>query len=188
MAIFRKKKKEIPSDVTMIAVKEDDKTNTVLVQAGLAKNQETGELELYCHSIDKEKKEESIKTKFQQRFEAELLKARNALHLRNGTKRYDKVVERIGRLKEKYKLVSHFYKVSVEKDSGTDKTKNITWSRKRTKKTSGIYCLRTDRKDLDEQKIWDIYTMLTDIEDAFRCMKSELDLRAIYHQKEARFL
>ena len=186
IVVSRKKKKEIPSDVTMIAVKEDDRTNTVLVQAGLAKKQETDELELYCHSTDKEKKEESIKTKFQERFEDELLKARNALHLRNGTKRYDKVVERIGRLKEKYKLVSHCYKVSVEKDSETDKAKKITWSHKKTEKTSGIYCLRTDRKDLDEQKIWDIYTMLTDIEDAFRCMKSELGLRPIYHQKETR--
>ena len=70
-----KRKKEIPSDVTMIAVKEDDKTNTVFVQAGLAKNQETDELELYCHSIDKEKKEESIKNKFQQRFEDRVVKS-----------------------------------------------------------------------------------------------------------------
>jgi hypothetical protein len=101
IVVSRKKKKEVPSDVTMIAVKEDDKTNTVFVQAGLAKNQETDELELYCHSIDKEKKEESIKNKFQQRFEDELLKARNALNLKNGTKRYDKVLERIGRLKER---------------------------------------------------------------------------------------
>jgi len=186
IVVSRKKKKAIPPDVTMIAVKEDDKTNTVFVQAGLAKNQETDELELYCHSIDKEKKEESIKTKFQERFEAELLKARNALYLRNGTKRYDKVVERIGRLKERFKLVSHTYKVSVEKDTETDKAKNIIWSHKKTEKTSGIYCLRTDRKDLNEQQIWDIYTMLTDIEDAFRCMKSELGLRPIYHQKEPR--
>ena len=28
--------------------------------------------------------------------------------------------------------------------------------------------------------------MLTDIEDAFRCMKSELGMRPIYHQKERR--
>ena len=28
--------------------------------------------------------------------------------------------------------------------------------------------------------------MLTDVEDAFRCMKSELGLRPIYHQKETR--
>jgi len=186
IVVSRKKKKEIPSDVTMIAVKEDDKTNTVLVQAGLAKNQETDELELYCHSIDKEKKEDSIKTKFQQRFEDELLKARNALNLKNGTKRYDKVLERIGRLKERFKLVSHGYNVSIEKDTETDKAKNIIWSRKKKEKTSGVYCLRTDRKDLKEQQIWDTYTMLTDIEDAFRCMKSELGLRPIYHQKETR--
>jgi transposase len=186
IVVSRKKKKEIPSDVTMIAVKKDDNTNTVFVQAGLAKSKETDELELYCHSTDKERKEESINTKFQERFEDELQKARNALHLRNGTKRYDKVVERIGRLKERFKLVSHHYNVSIEKATETDKAKNITWSHKKTKKTSGIYCLRTNRKDLDEQKIWDIYTMLTDIEDAFRCMKSELGLRPIYHQKEIR--
>ncbi|MEA3361204.1 MAG: IS1634 family transposase [Thermodesulfobacteriota bacterium] len=186
IVVSRKKKKEIPSDVTMIAVKKDDKTSTILVQAGLAKSKETDELELYCHSIDKEKKEESIKTKFQERFEHELLKARNALHLRNGTKRYDKVVERIGRLKERFKLVSHRYNVSIEKATETEKAKNITWSHKKTEKTSGVYCLRTNRKDLNEQQIWDIYTMLTDIEDAFRCMKSELGLRPIYHQKEIR--
>ncbi|MEA1948991.1 MAG: hypothetical protein U9N83_17020, partial [Thermodesulfobacteriota bacterium] len=136
----------------MIAVKEDYKKNTVLVQAGLAKNQETDELELYCHSIDKEKKEEGIKNKFQKRFETELLKARNALDLKNGTKRYDKVIERIGRLKEKFKLVSHGYKMTIEKDSETDKAKNVTWSRKKTENTSGIYCLRTNRKDLNEQQ------------------------------------
>ena len=186
IVVSRKKKKEIPSDVNMIAVKKDDNKNTVFVQAGLAKSKETDELELYCHSIDKENKEESIKTKFQQRFEAELQKARNALHLRNGTKGYNKVVERIGRLKERFKLVSHHYTISVEKDIETDKAKNITWSPKKTEKTSGIYCLRTDRKDLDEQQIWDIYTMLTDIEDAFRCMKSELGLRPLYHQKDTR--
>ena len=186
IVVSRKKKKEIPSDVTMVAVKKDDNTNTVFVQAGLSKSKETDELELYCHSTDKERKEESINTKFQERFEDELQKARNALHLRNGTKRYDKVVERIGRLKERFKLVSHHYNVSIEKDTETQKAKNITWPHKKTEKTSGIYCLRTNRKDLDEQKIWDIYTMLTDIEDAFRCMKSELGLRPIYHQKEIR--
>ena len=68
----------------------------------------------------------------------------------------------------------------------TDKAKNITWSRKKVEKTSGIYCLRTNQKDLNEQQIWDLYTMLTDVEDAFRCMKSQLGLRPIYHQKEAR--
>ena len=178
IVVSRKKKKEIPPDVTMIAVKEDDTTNTVLVQAGVAKGKETDEVELYCHSTDKEKKEVSITATFQERFEAELTKARNALHLRNGTKGYDKVVERIGGLKERFKAVSHHYTISIENDTETDNATNITWSSKKAEKTTGIYCLRTDRKDLSEQQIWDIYTMLTDIEDAFRCMKSELNRTA----------
>jgi len=186
IVVSRKRKKEIPSDVKMLPVKIDPKTKSILVQAGLAPNIETDELELYCHSVDKEKKEESIKTKFQERFEAELLKARNALNLPNGTKRYEKVIERIGRLKEKFKLVSHRYNITIQKDPESHKAKSITWSRKKAKKTSGVYCLRTNHNDLNEQQIWDIYTMLTDIEDAFRCMKSELGLRPIYHHIERR--
>lgn len=186
IVVSRKKKTAIPPDVSMVAVKQDDRDQTVMVEAGLSKNKDADELELYCHSVDKEKKEEGIKNKFQQRFEFELMKARNALDLKNGTKRYDKVLERIGRLKERYRSVARGYKIAVEKDRETDRAKDIKWSRKETEKTSGVYCLRTNREDLDVQQIWGIYTMLTDIEDAFRCMKSELGLRPIHHQKELR--
>jgi transposase len=186
IVVSRKKKTAIPADVSMVAVKQDDRDQSVLVEAGVCKNKDADELELYCHSVEKEKKEEGIKNKFQQRFELELMKVRNALDLKNGTKRYDKVVERIGRLKERYRSVGRGYKIAVEKDRETGKAKDIKWSRKETEKTSGVYCLRTNRQDLDVQQIWDIYTMLTDIEDAFRCMKSELGLRPIHHQKELR--
>jgi transposase len=186
IVVSRKRRKEIPSDVTMLPVKQDEKTQAILVEAGLRRDSKTGECELYCRSVDKEKKEESIKTKFQDRIEAELSKAQHALYIPNGTKRYDKVLERIGRLKEKYKLVSEHYNITVHKDPESKNAKEITWSRKKAKKTSGIYCLRTSHQDLTEQQVWDIYTMLTDIEDAFRCMKSQLGLRPIYHHIEKR--
>lgn len=186
IVVSRRKKRAIPPDVSMVAVKRDEKHDVTLVEAGLFDNQQTDELELYCYSIDKEKKEEGIKNRFQQRYEAELLTVHNALNLKHGTKQYDKVVERIGRLKERYSLVSRGYSVNVEKDDKSGKASNITWTRKKTEKTSGIYCLRTNRRDLNEREIWNIYTMLTDTEDAFRCMKSELGLRPIYHQKEGR--
>lgn len=57
---------------------------------------------------------------------------------------------------------------------------------KKAQKSTGVYCLRTYQQHLDEKEVWDIYTMLTDIEDAFRCMKSELGLRPNYHQIERR--
>jgi len=186
IVVSRRKKAEIPDDVTMVPVKQDDKTKAVLVQAGLAYNKETDEMDIYCHSVDKEKKEESIKSQFQERFEAELLKADKALHLKNGTKRYDKVIERIGRLKEKFKRISHSYSITIHKDADSKKATEITWVRKKDKKVSGVYCLRTCQQNLNEKEIWNIYTMLTDIEDAFRCMKSELGLRPNYHHIERR--
>jgi len=121
IVVSRKKKTEIPDNVKMIPVKSDYKTKAVLVQAGLAGNEETDELELYCHSIAKEKKEEGIKNTFQERFEAELLKADKALNQKSGTKRYEKVIERIGRLKEKFKRVSHLYNITIQKDDGSGK-------------------------------------------------------------------
>jgi transposase len=187
IVVSRRKNDEIPDDIKMVPVKQDDKTKAVLVQAGLVYNKETDEMDLYCHSVDKEKKEESIKTLFQQRFEAELLKANGALNLKNGTKLYDKVIDRIGRLKEKFKRISHLYNITIHKDANSKNALKITWIRNTNEKnSSGVYCLRTYQQNLNEKEIWDIYTMLTDIEDAFRCMKSELGLRPNYHHIERR--
>lgn len=183
LVVSRKKKKDIPENVNLITVKKDDNT---FVQAALVKNEETDEIELYCHSKGKEKKEQGIKSLFQQRLEEELIKAHSALSKKNGTKRYEKVIEKIGRLKERFKRVAHCYEVIVEKDPETNKAKAINWHLKETKNNNGLYVLRTNRADLTEEQIWNIYNTLTDIEDAFRCMKSELGFRPIHHQTELR--
>jgi len=183
IVVSRKKKKDIPENVNLITVKKDDNT---FVQAALVKNEETDEIELYCHSKGKEKKEQGIKSLFQQRFEEELIKARSALSKKNGAKRYEKVIEKIGRLKERFKRVAHCYEVIVEKDPETNRAAAIHWHLKETEGNNGLYVLRTNRADLTEEQIWNIYNTLTDIEDAFRCMKSELGFRPIHHQTELR--
>jgi len=50
----------------------------------------------------------------------------------------------------------------------------------------GVYCLRTNLTDWNEERLWRTYTMLTDLEAVFRSLKSELGLRPIYHHKEER--
>jgi transposase len=40
--------------------------------------------------------------------------------------------------------------------------------------------------DLSKQQIWSVYVMLTSVEDAFRCLKSELGLRPNHHSKACR--
>ena len=143
------------------------------------------EVELVCHSTGKEEREKGIRNLFQERFEEELQKVKRALSKKNGIKRYEKVVEKVGRLKEKFKRIAHRYEIIVKKDE-KNKVTAITWHQKETGNTDGIYCIRTNRGDFKEQQIWNIFNMLRDIEDAFRCMKSALGLRPIHHQKEHR--
>ena len=50
----------------------------------------------------------------------------------------------------------------------------------------GHYLLRTNLTGEDPEVLWDRYIQLTQIEAAFKCLKSELGIRPIYHQVEQR--
>ena len=153
-------------------------------------NEETDEVELYCHSQAREEKERAIQNQFAERFEAALQSLADGLPKKGATKRYDKVLERIGRLKEKYALAAQYYDITVTKDDASGKANAIQWTclEKPHSRAShpGVYCLRTNQNDWDEVTLWRTYTMLTDLEAVFRSLKSELGLRPIYHQKENR--
>jgi transposase len=181
--VVSRKKTEMPSGLEMVTVREDSQR---LIRAAMINNQGTQEVELYCHSTAKEVKEEGIKNRFERRFEDALKKVRAALSKKRGTKRFEKVLEKIGRLKERYKRVARRYDIKIDKDDPTDRVTAITWERKEQSSKSGFYCLRSNQLDFKEQKFFDIFSMLTDIEEAFRSMKSELGLRPVYHQNEHR--
>ena len=182
LVVSRKKKQDLPGSLSFSTVKDEaNKT----VKAALVHDAATGETILYCHSEAKEKKEAGIRSAFEERFETGLKKLRDSLVKKTGVKRYEKVVEKIGRLKERYRRVAYRYEVQVEKDE-KNKVTRIAWSRQERSPSEGIYVLRSDRTDLGAQELWRSYTALTDIEDAFRSMKSELGLRPIHHQREHR--
>ncbi|KJF16043.1 hypothetical protein AXFE_31170 [Acidithrix ferrooxidans] len=50
----------------------------------------------------------------------------------------------------------------------------------------GAYVIDTSHSELDAGEIWNIYTTLTKVEDAFRSLKSDLGLRPVYHQLASR--
>ncbi|MCP4346873.1 MAG: transposase [Desulfobacterales bacterium] len=54
------------------------------------------------------------------------------------------------------------------------------------RKPDGNYLLKTNRKDLKNHEIWNLYMILTRLENAFRDLKSYLGLRPVYHHKESR--
>ena len=182
IVVSRKRKPEIPADIEMATVREDDRR---VIRAAVRINT-TGEMEVFCHSTAKEIKERGIKNRFERRFEDKLAGVRSALHKKYGTKKYEKVLEKIGRLKERYHRVARRYEISVEKDDKSANAININWRMKQIDDTSGYYVLRSNLTDRNEKEVFDIFTMLLDLEDAFRSMKSELGLRPVYHQSEYR--
>ena len=148
------------------------------------------EVHLYCHSPGREKKEVAIAGRFAERFEKALSALAEGLTKPRGQKRYDKVLERIGRLKEKSHGIGQHYEITVQADESSKKATSITWH-KAPKPGSmltdpGVYCLRTNELTWDAEKLWRTYIMLTDLEAVFRSLKSELGLRPVYHSKEAR--
>jgi transposase len=145
------------------------------------------EVLLYCKSNLKQKKERSMQGRLEQNFEEQLTRIAKSTRKKGGTKRWDKVLKRIGRLQEKYKQIARFYEIDVEERNGL--ASRITWTylkEQADQRFSGDYFLRTDRFDLSEKEMWSIYVMLIQVEDAFRTLKSELLMRPVFHQKEGR--
>ena len=143
---------------------------------------------MYCHSAQREQKERAIDERLAQRFETELSKLEQGLHKKRTVKRYDKILQRLGRLKQKYPRVAQHYEIEVEHDQPSAKATAITWQRTTPTEAThpGVYCLRTNQDQWDEATLWHTYTMLTDLEAVFRALKSELGLRPVFHFKTDR--
>jgi len=148
------------------------------------------EVRLYCHSAGREAKETAMTARFAQGFEAGLQKLADGLLKPRAEKRHDKLLERIGRLKENSRGASQHYTVTLTTDEQCKTVTALTWVKTEVVGTMathpGVYCLRSNELAWDEEKLWRTYTMLTDLESVFRSLKSELGLRPVFHSKEDR--
>lgn len=182
IVVSRKRHRQFNEDEAVIV--KQDKNCTVKAQKVI--DPENDEVLLYCHSTQREKKERAINNRFTVNFENALKHLEAGLHIKRRLKKYDKVLEKIGRLKQKYSKASKLYKIDISKDKKSGNAVKINWTRNADPDTKdgfpGVYCLRTSHKDLDEDKLWRTYTMLTDLEAVFRSLKSELGMRPVYHQ------
>lgn len=137
-----------------------------------------------CKSADREAKDRAILARRRTRFEKALRSLNKGLKEPRKVKKYQSVVERIGRLKERYK-VGHLYTIDVKREDET--ATEVTWRFHRTKaKRPGEYVLRTSHTDLSDAQISSLHRTLTMIESSFRWLKSDLGLRPIYHQYDSR--
>jgi hypothetical protein len=144
---------------------------------------------LEVKSPAKEMKETGMKNQFEKRFEEALQRIHKGVHSKGGVKQADKVHQRIGRAKERYPSVQQYYVIEVSVDEKTKVATEITWKkdedRHHDKSDSlGIYFLRTNMNVSDEVIVWNIYNTIREIENTFRTLKTDLDLRPIYHKND----
>jgi transposase len=139
---------------------------------------------LYVHSEQKAVKEASMNAHYSERYEEELRNLASGIHKKGGTKKYEKVLERIGRIKERYPAANKHYNIEVKAGDGV--AREITWNRTETKPRSpeGTYFIRTNIEETGEQDVWKIYNTIREIEASFRILKTDLSLRPIYHQED----
>ena len=153
-------------------------------------SEDGGEVRLYCRSEERAHKERGIVERFSRRFEQGLARLSEGLSRPRTHTRIEKVRERIGRLKEQSRGVAQHYTIEVLTDESGRKATALTWKHQPRQGSMathpGVYCLRSNQTDWDEESLWRTYTTLTDVEAVFRSLKSELGLRPIYHHKPVR--
>ena len=118
-----------------------------------------------------------------------LAKALKKLHARVSAGRLrnrDKIVEAVGRLKERFPKARGFVTITVrDRPMSLHYAWNVAKFRAALDR-DGAYLLRSNQAGWSAPEFWETYIQLTVVERAFRVLKSELLLRPIWHHYPGR--
>ena len=197
VCVSRCKIKDYTIDRESVPVTVKDKKQQI-IQLQKVISKKHNDFFLKIDSEAKRAKESSMNNRFQEGFEKGLSVIVASLGKKSGIKTEEKVYERVGRLKQKYSSVSRYYEINYTIETETVKTRKTKESREVRKiktmswkikdnvepdEQSGIYFLRTSL-GMSEELLWTTYNIIREIEYSFRTLKSDLDLRPIYHKKD----
>ena len=159
-----------------------------LVEAWRVSDEDADELKLYARSEGRRQTEVSILARRRSKLEAELQSLHDGLSLPRQMKRHDRILEKIGRLKERYSGIASQYKITIERTGDTATAVRFKRQDKAdvADAAAGSCVLRTSHTDWEAEKILRTYWRLTDLENTFRQLKSELGMRPIWHNTDAR--
>jgi transposase len=179
---------------TQVEVRDKKNQKIVLQKVSSSKN---NDYYLKVESEGKKQKERSMNNRFQAGFEAGLVKISTSLDKKSGIKKEDKVLERVGRLKQKYPSIHRYYEITYKIETEEIKkrkkaeseqrriVKSLTWKQREDvdiNQRSGIYFLRTSIENT-EKILWEGYNTIREVEATIRVLKS-IDIRPVYHKKD----
>jgi hypothetical protein len=140
---------------------------------------------LHVKSEQKKLKEKSIDEKLTKRLELQLQDIKDKLDRPRALKKIEKVHEKVGKIKAKLSKIGWLYDIKYTEDKKKGVITDITWKRiKERERPKGEYFLRYTKTAVSEDDIWEVYNLTRDVESVFRTLKTDLDIRPIYHQKD----
>ena len=144
-----------------------------------------GELYVLAKSEGRQAKEIAIRRKKL----ARLLRKLRAM--RRSCPKRDQLLMRVGAAKTEAGRAFGFVQIHLPqaREEVTRETFTFRLDKAKLKEAElrdGHYLLRTNLVAEDPEVLWDRYMQLTQIEAAFKCLKSDLGIRPIYHQLEHR--
>jgi transposase len=140
-----------------------------------------------CRTSGRKEKERAIRTRFADKIEKSL-------------KGLEKRIKE-GRLKDRYKMERYVGRIQAANPQAADlytmsvvdtaEGARFEWSvkpeqQKWREAREGAYMLRTNLTAESAGELWQKYMQLTEVEAAFRALKSELSIRPLFHQLEKR--
>jgi transposase len=146
--------------------------------------QREGELYVLTRSRDRAEKEREIRMRALRGLRQDLSKLSKSV--RTGRLRQrDLILKRLGRLEERWpKAWPYLKKVEL-----SDSELVWQWDRRKLRIAwlqQGAYLLRTNLTQGEPETLWRYYLQLTEVESIFRTLKSELNVRPIWHRLQAR--
>jgi transposase len=146
---------------------------------------EDGELYVLAKSEGRRAKERAIRRRKLARLLGKLRTMRRSCPAR------DQLLLRIGAAKKEAGRAYGFVRIWLPKDGEAVTRRSFTFAVNKDKLRKaelrdGHYLLRSNLAGEHPAVLWDRYVQLTQVEAAFKTMKSELGLRPIYHQVEQR--
>lgn len=146
---------------------------------------------LLVDSDAKAMKEHSMYEQACKRYEEGLEAIKAGIDKTGGTKKRDAVNNRLGKLDQKYGAIRKNFIVifTYEGKGKSEKATGMTWTRNdvktaEKKKLHGKYVLLTSLDENDEVNIWKFYNVIRTVEETFHVLKSDLDIRPVYHKSD----
>ena len=108
---------------------------------------------------------------------------------------HDKLLMKLGAARTQAGRAYALLEIDILKREDREKTRALTerfrftLNRKKLREVrlrEGHYLLRTNLTEQDPAMLWEFYIQLTEVEQAFKELKSDLSVRPIYHQKDER--